>query len=361
MFDRIQNIQEIVGDNNIIINGDVTVDEKALSAIAYQLLSSELNKLTHEAKTQMQELMDECVHRIFEQIVERKIVSELSEFSKPSTQFSFHTLLKGFIAVETIEQRDLLVDAFIERIQTDWNSAEKMILDSALEVLPKLSPSALATIGLLQIRHQLTNSRVGFLLHQYFTDLTPLAESMASVNSLDIEYLKQERLILPLPGLRSTVPLEKFLLTQYDLFFRHPLREGVYDEYCRFHPEAHEAVTNDGVCMMWVDGVHNNETSFCCANSKLLEETLVKRHQEYIVTHVESLKKMMPPFTEEEVRNYFISLSPSWGRLFTLFSTDSFILYTLSITGNYIGGKVLAKVSHAKPLTLTDYKQIDLL
>ena len=103
MFDRIQNIQEIVGDNNIIINGDVTVDEKALSAIAYQLLSSELNKLTHEAKTQMQELMDECVHRIFEQIVERKIVSELSEFSKPSTQFSFHTLLKGFIAVETIE------------------------------------------------------------------------------------------------------------------------------------------------------------------------------------------------------------------------------------------------------------------
>lgn len=85
MFDRIQNIQEIVGDNNIIINGDVTVDEKALSAIAYLLLSSELNKLTQEAKTQMQELMDECVHRIFEQIVERKIVSELSEFSKPST------------------------------------------------------------------------------------------------------------------------------------------------------------------------------------------------------------------------------------------------------------------------------------
>lgn len=33
MFDRIQNIQEIVGDNNIIINGDVTVDEKALSVI----------------------------------------------------------------------------------------------------------------------------------------------------------------------------------------------------------------------------------------------------------------------------------------------------------------------------------------
>ena len=59
MFDRIQNIQEIVGDNNIIINGDVTVDEKALSAIAYKLLSYELNKLTQESKTQMKELKNE--------------------------------------------------------------------------------------------------------------------------------------------------------------------------------------------------------------------------------------------------------------------------------------------------------------
>lgn len=363
MFDRIQNIQEVIGDNNIIINGDITADSEVLTKVAYQLLKTELNNLTSEAKEKMQGWVNEGVQSVLEQMISKNIESKLSEFSRPSTQFAFYTMLKGYSSVETIEQRDLLVDAFIERIQTNWDSSEKMILDSALEVLPKLSSQALSTIGLLQIRHQLTNVQAGFMLHQYFANLTPLVEKMSIVNILDIEYLKQERLIQPLPGLKMSVSLEEVLLTHYDLFFRHSLKEGVYDDYCRIHPEAREAVTDSPMraCMMCIDGTRNNETSFCCANSKLLIETLKNRHQEYIIPHVEALKRMMPPFTKEEVRNYFLSLSPSWERLFRLFASESFRMYTLSITGNYIGGKVLAKACHGKPLTLTDYKRSELL
>lgn len=363
MFDRIQNIQEVIGNNNIIINGDITVDCEILKKVAYQLLKTELNNLTLEAKEQMQGWVNEGVHSVLKQMVSRNIESKLSEFSSPSTQFAFYTMLKGYSYVETIEQRDLLVDAFIDRIQTNWDSSEKMIIDSALEVLPKLSPQALSTIGLLQIRHQLVNTQVRFMLHQYFANLTPLVEKMSLVTTLDIEYLKQERLILPLPGLNMSVSLEEILLTHYDLFFRHSLKEGVYDEYCRMHPEAREAVTDNPICacMMCIDGTRNNETSFCCANSNLLIETLKKRHQEYIIPHVEALKRMMPPFTKEEIRNYFLTLSPSWERLFRLFSTECFRMYTLSITGNYIGGKILAKVCHGEPLTLTDYKKNEFL
>jgi L-rhamnose mutarotase len=363
MFDRIQNIQEVIGNNNIIINGDITVDSEVLTKVANQLLKTELNNLTLEAKEQMQGWVNEGVQSVLNQMVSRNIVSNLSEFSRPSTQFAFYTMLKGYSYVETIEQRDLLVDAFIDRIQTNWDSSEKMIIDSALEVLPKLSPQALSTIGLLQIRHQLVNTQVRFMLHQYFANLTPLVEKMSLVTTLDIEYLKQERLILPLPGLNMSVSLEEILLTHYDLFFRHSLKEGVYDEYCRMHPEAREAVSDNPIraCMMYVDGTRNNETSFCCVNSSLLIESLKKRHQEYIIPHVEALKRMMPPFTKEEIRNYFLTLSPSWERLFRLFSTECFRMYTLSITGNYIGGKILAKVCHSEPLTLTDYKKNEFL
>lgn len=360
MFDRIQNINAIVGDNAVVINGNVTINNEALSKVAYQLLKSELDILTVEAKEQMQTRVNECVKSVLEQMVSKKLESTLSDFSMPSTQFAFYSVLKGFSAVETIEQREMLVDAFIERIQTQWDSSEKMIIDSAIEVLPKLSPQTLSTIGLLQIRHQLTNAPIGFMLHQYFASLTPLAEKMALVDFLDIEYLKQERLILPLPGSQIAVSLEQYLLSQYDLFFRHPLREGIYEDYCRVHPEAHESVTDKPTraCMMCIDATRNNETSFCCANSKFLKKTLLERHQEYIIPHVEELMRMMPPFTEEEVRRYFLNLSPSWERLFELFSSDSFKLYTLSITGNYIGGKVLAKACNGKPLALADYKQV---
>ena len=46
MFERIQVIKEVNGDNNIIINGDVTAGNEVLTKVANYLLSAELSKLT---------------------------------------------------------------------------------------------------------------------------------------------------------------------------------------------------------------------------------------------------------------------------------------------------------------------------
>lgn len=359
MFDRIQTINQVIGNNNIIINGDVNAEIGVLSKIANQLLSTELDKLTAEAREYMNAAVNECVQTIKKRIVEAKIESKLFEFSKPSTQFAYYSTLKGFAISETIEQREFLVDTFIERILSSWDSSEKMILDSAIDILPKLTPQALSTVGLLQLRHQLTNASIGVELNQYFASLTPFAEKMAQLNSVDIEYLRQERVILPLSGLQTSLSLEKYMLNQYDLFFRHPLPEGVYEDYCKMHPEAHEAVSGDqlGACMMWIDATNNNVSSFCCGTSRILKNRLKEGHQDYIIPHVEALMSMMPPFTDQEIKKYFITLSPSWEHLFKLFSSDIFVSHVLSITGNYIGGKVLAKVSHGRSLSLADYNQ----
>lgn len=363
MFNRIQLIKEVNGDNNIIINGDVTVNDEILAKVAEQLLKTELEQLTLEARQKMQMAVNDCVVTVMKRMVDEKLLSKLIEFSNPSTQLAFYSTLKGFTISETAEQRELLVDALIERIEAHWDSTEKMILDSVLEILPKLSPKTLSTIGLLQLRHQIIYASIGFMLNHYFESLTPLAERMAQINSLDFEYLKQERLILPLPGIQAAASFEKMLLSNYDLFFRHPLPEGVYDDYCKKYPEAHESVSNDleGACMMWMDGTQNNVTSFCCCNTGILLRQLRERGQEYIIPHVETLKQMMQPYTEKEVRDYFVNISPSWERLFDLFSSESFTKYELSITGNYIGGKVLSKVTHGKPLSLTEYKNNTLL
>ena len=106
---------------------------------------------------------------------------------------------------------------------------------------------------------------------------------------------------------------------------------------------------------MWCDGTKNNQTAFCCPNSRLLKKTLMERHQEYIIPHVDELMKMMPAYTEDEVRAYFFSLTPAWERLFKMFSSDELTKSTLSITGNYIGGKILAKACHGTPLALSNY------
>ena len=359
MFDRIQNIGPVTGSNNLIINGNLVVNNEILPTIAAHLLRPEIEQLSQEAGQVMQRDINECVQKILDQVLEKKLEEKLTEFSRPSTQWALYTTLKGYTISETLEQREMMVDSMIDRLQQEWNSTERLIVDSALEILPKLTPSTLSTLGLLQLRHQLFITPIGVMLDQHFKNLTPLAEQMAGIGVLELEFLKQEKLILPLGGIRTALTLEQNLLSNYDLFFRKPLAPGVYDDYCRQHPEARHAVTDTPIkaCMMWYDGTKNNETGFCCPNSQLLKKTLVERHQEYLIPHVDALMGMMPAFTEEDVRAYFVNLTPAWERLFKLFSIEELTRNSLSITGNYIGGKILAKATYGKPLPLSNYNR----
>lgn len=359
MFERIQKIRAIYGSNNLIINGDVVANEDILARIAAIQLRPEYERLSQETMAEMKAYVDECIRKVLEQVAEKKLQEKLTEFARPCTQWAFYSTWKGYTQSETQEQRDMMVDSMIDWLQENWNSTERMIIDTALEILPKLTPATLSTLGLLQMRHQMTIAPIGVMIDQFFKSLTPLAEQMEGIGILETEYLKQEKLILPIPGLRTTVPFEQYMLTNYDLFFRKPLPEGVYEDYCKLHPEAHEAVTDKPMraCMMWTDGTKNNQTGFCCSNSELLKRTLVERHQEYIIPHVDALMVMMPAFTVQELREYFYNMTPAWERLFKLFSSEELTRYTLSISGKYLGGKILAKANHGKPLPLSNYNK----
>lgn len=359
MFDRIQKIGTISGSNNLIINGDVVANGEILKTIATQLLSKDFERMSQEAREEMQACANECVQKVLEQVLGKKLEEELTEFAKPAAQWALYSTLKGYTQSETQEQREMIVDSMIDRMQEKCNSTERVIIDSAIEILPKLTPATLSTLGLMHLRHQIVVAPIGPMIDQYFKSLTPLAENMAEIGTLETEYLKQERLILPLPGLISTVTLETNMLTNYDLFFRKPLAAGVYETYCQEHPEAREAVMDKPLraCMMWTDGTNGNQTRFCCPSSKVLKATLHERHQEYIIPHVDALMQMMPPFTEQDVREYFMNFTPAWERLFKLFSSDVFTRFTLSITGNYIGGKIIAKASRGKALPLSNYNR----
>ena len=68
MFNRIQLIKEVNGDNNIIINGDVTVNDEILAKVAEQLLKTELEQLTLEARQKMQMAVNDCVVTIMKRM-----------------------------------------------------------------------------------------------------------------------------------------------------------------------------------------------------------------------------------------------------------------------------------------------------
>lgn len=358
MFERIQIVKDVRGDNNLVINGDLICNEQTLGSFAKVLLEKEIDRLTTEAKQAMRESMYECVQRITEKMVENHLQEIIKDFSTPAVQYAYYTTLKGYSMSETYEQREFIVDAFIDRIQKGWNSTEKMILNEVLEIMPSLTPQTLAFLGLFQLRHQA--NPLALVLNQYFNDLTKLVEQVDSVHDIDIEYLKQKRILLPVVGIKHIASLEETLLSQYDLFFRHTISACEYEDYCNKNPEARHAVNLIGpsVCMMYALDETRENLNFISANSSHLKNKLLESNLDFMISHVDNLMHRMPAFTKEELRNYFIKLSPNWERVFQLFESESFNTYYLSIVGFYIGGKILAKVCHRKDmLSISDYKK----
>ena len=357
MFERIQVIREVNGDHNIIVNGDLCCDSLALEKVAQQFLEKEIEKMTSEAQVIMRDAVHNCVTCITEKILDNHLQDKIIEFTSPAVQYAYYATLRGYAFSETIEQREFIVDAFIERIQKGWKSVDKLVLDDVLEVLPKLTPQALALLGLLQLRHQVNLTSI--FLDSYFKNLNTLVETVDSIESIDIEYLKQIRILLPVPGIRPIVSLEETLLYQYDLFFRHPILASAFDNYCRENPEVLHGIKflNVDTNMMYALDSKREYLKFLVANSQHFKEHLQKINLGYMIPHVETLKNMMPAFTKEELRDYFIKLSPRWEQLFTLFESDSIRTSYMSMVGFYIGGKVLAKVSHSNvPLPINNYR-----
>ena len=167
MFNRVQIIHRVDGNNNLIINGDVVANGQLLPKMAEYLLRSYIELFSQEAQQEMRNDVNECVQKVVEQVVEKKLEEKLTEFVRPSTQWSFYTTLKGYTLSETLEQREMLVDSMIDLLQQEWNTTERLIVDSALEIIPMLTPATLSTLGLLQLRHQIIMAPIGAMIDHY--------------------------------------------------------------------------------------------------------------------------------------------------------------------------------------------------
>ncbi len=161
MFDRIQKIGPVIGSNNLIINGDVIANGDILTTIATQLLQQDFERMSQEAREEMQACANECVQKVLEQVLEKKLEEKLTVFARPAAQWALYSTLKGYTQSETQEQREMIVDSMIDRMQEEWNSTERVIIDSAIEILPKLTPATLSTLGLMQLRHQIVMAPIG--------------------------------------------------------------------------------------------------------------------------------------------------------------------------------------------------------
>ncbi len=66
----------------------------------------------------------------------------------------------------------------------------------------------------------------------------------------------------------------------------------------------------------------------------------------------------MPPFTATEVRSYFCNLNKNWEQVFNLLNSSTLTRLSLSILGLYIGTKIIGKLTHSSPLSISNFQHI---
>ena len=140
------------GDNsrNIQVRGNLTYGISYTEArqIALDVFNANCQKLMSEAaqtaKIRANEIIDDFIKRLFEQ------QPELSyKLKEPSIQYSAYSVIKNYVKTGDVDLKENLLRMLMQRMRADDRSMEQIVLDEAIEILPKLTQDIINIVTLV--------------------------------------------------------------------------------------------------------------------------------------------------------------------------------------------------------------------
>lgn len=131
-----------------------------------------------------------------------------------------------------------MVDYLIDRLHIEERSTTLALIDEARSIIPKLSAKVVALLA-FKIFERIKFDSSSFTADKYdkyLDDLSVLAEDIKGLSSMDIDFLKQlgctdnEMMITNGSFKEESIYLETTLLETYDLFYRHPITNEMFNE-----------------------------------------------------------------------------------------------------------------------------------
>ena len=140
------------GDNsrNIQVNGNLTCGITYAEArqIALDVFHANCQKLMSEAvktsEIRVNEIVDEFIKRLFEE------QPELSyRLQDPSIQYSTFSVIKNYVKTGDVDLKERLLQLLIQRMGAKDRSLEQIVLDEAIEILPKFTQDIINILTLV--------------------------------------------------------------------------------------------------------------------------------------------------------------------------------------------------------------------
>lgn len=349
----LNNTDQIIQDvNSSTINqaaGNVVVNNYGLSTtevvgIVRQLISSDMSVYRMQAERTAQDRFNEFA-MLLEGRIDDKISEHLDRFNEPSIQLAARDAALGYVRNGNSRECEILVNLLIERVLVTEHSTTQKIIDQAIRILPNLSNRCLALITFLAFIH-LKKSGKSIDFHLWNGSLNPVIDVLKDIEALDIAYLQQVECATVIPSL---APAQNFLSGQKrhaDLFYRHPASE----KFNSYVEEKYNAEICNGELLLkgtfdrdlittFISTFDVNESQQFCSQY-VSSSSVVKAYNDIgLSSIVQDIHKFMLesiPFTEQEVKNYFLNLNPNWQVAFDLMERSDIRSARLSTVGNYI-------------------------
>ena len=339
-----QNINEVENSvinqaqGNIIINNGISAE--IAMEICKSVVKSELAIYTQQATETANKRLEEISEKTIDRVLSLKH-ELLQRFNEPAIQIALNETFKNHIATGDEELEENLIDLLIERLNVQERTTEQAIIDEARNIIPKLSSVTIALLTIIvfsKLIFPYNKSNLETLIKK----LSPVILKVENISILDTEYLKQVGCGSGNQMMLMNSSLEKTFMNEYELIFREPLSIENFNKILQNHQNGD--LNRIRLILSLFDTKDNTMLMKIPRQQSINEQMYNIIDKNGISAIIDEYKLYTKPFSEHEIREFFISIDRNWQYVFQLFNQKYIQGFQLTPVGVYIGIRQLTKI-----------------
>ena len=316
------------GDNsqNIQVNGNVTIGISYDEArqIALDVFNANCQTMMSEAvqiaDTRKNEIVDELIKRLYDEHPELSI-----RLKDPSIQYSLFSVIKNYVRTGDPDLEEQLLRMLILRMESKDRSLEQIVLDEAIEIVPKLTQDqinilSLVTSAIYINHHDINNlSKLNDFINCQLMIFYPTKRSESSYT-----HLQYTGCCTFLPEGATYKPFTVLLGNRYSGLLNKGFNQEMLEQA---FPEDHEKLLP-----LLTRCQHNqNLLQFNAINESVLKREIERLNLNDLSDKILQLHNQHQ-MNDDEIKSYLISINPEINNFLNQWSGEFSRLKSIALT-----------------------------
>lgn len=331
-------VNQTAGDLTIVNNNGIQPDN--LRQLVYEMVNSRLFELGISSKQCINKRGQEYGESLLSGLSSPENEPLLQKFEDPKMWYVLRDSLEQYIRSGSQQDLEDQVAMLIDRLKVDEHAVERAVIEEAIVTLPKLSKPSVVLLAAMRLRELALNGSI-FNILAGFHRQAKIYHELEGLIPVDIAYLRQKNCCMTFTSMKQYVSLEKLLLINYDLLFRHYGKPEDFESILHDHPELDVVIDNQSLLVNYKNKCLFPQITQSMEVDKLLPMGISKERRKAILDYMNSC----PPFSEEEVKAFVVGEWPEWKLAFDIMDRENVQNMVITPLGAYIGQRFLEKKS----------------